>query len=276
MNHLLRQLAPISDTGWQLLDGEAKARLMPALAARKLVDFQGPHGWEYSATNIGRAAPLVASPGEGVSGHQRAVLAVVELRAEFSLSRTELRDIDRGAADPDLEALDRAAHRIAVAENTAVFHGLRDAVTGISEASPHEPISLGAATDGYPAAVAEAVERLLLSGIGGPYGLALGNDQYRDVIGTSEGGGYPLAEHVGKILDGPTVWAPGVDGAIVISQRGGDFTLDCGQEMSIGYDSHDRELVKLYLEESFSFRVATPEAAVALARRKLDAVGDGA
>jgi uncharacterized linocin/CFP29 family protein len=264
MNHLLRQLAPISDAGWQLLDSEAKTRLTPALAVRKLVDFRGPHGWEYSASNIGRATPLAASPSEGVSGSQRAVLAVVELRAEFSLSRAELRDADRGAVDTDLEALDRAAHRMAVAENTAVFHGWRDAVTGISEASSHEPISLRPEVDGYPAAVAEAVERLLLSGIGGPYGLALGNDQYRGMIGTSERGGYPLAEHVGRILDGPIVWAPGVDGAIVVSQRGGDFALDCGQEMSIGYDSHDRETVQLYLEESFSFQAATPEAAIAL------------
>jgi uncharacterized linocin/CFP29 family protein len=55
MSHLLREHAPITDAGWRLLDDEARARLTPALAARKLVDFAGPHGWEYSATNLGRS-----------------------------------------------------------------------------------------------------------------------------------------------------------------------------------------------------------------------------
>jgi uncharacterized linocin/CFP29 family protein len=59
------------------------------------------------------------------------------------------------------------------------------------------------------------------------------------------------------------VWAPGLEGAIVISQRGGDFVLDSGQDLAIGYDSHDDQVVRLYLEESFSFHVATPEAAIA-------------
>ena len=84
------------------------------------------------------------------------------------------------------------------------------------------------------------------------------------MIETAEGGGYPLLEHLRKIIDGPIVWAPGVTGAVLLSLRGGDFVLDCGQDVSIGYDSHDGEVVRLYLEESFSFHVATPEAAVAL------------
>jgi hypothetical protein len=109
-----------------------------------------------------------------------------------------------------------------------------------------------------------AVERLLCSGITGPYGLALGREQYRRVVETAEHGGYPLLDHLRKILEGPIVWAPGVEGAIVLSLRGGDFLFESGQDLSIGYESHDAEVVRLYLEESFSFHVATPEAAVAL------------
>jgi uncharacterized linocin/CFP29 family protein len=60
------------------------------------------------------------------------------------------------------------------------------------------------------------------------------------------------------------VWAPGVNGAVVLSVRGGDFLFESGQDLSVGYDSHDADAVRLYLEESFSFRVATAEAAVAL------------
>jgi uncharacterized linocin/CFP29 family protein len=264
MNHLLREKAPITDAGWQLLDSEARDRMKPALAARKLVDFSGPHGWEHSATNLGRTDPLATTPVAGVAGLRRRVLPLVELRVDFQLSMAELRAADRGADDIDLGPLDTAAREIATAENIAVFHGWQSALSGISESSQEQPIPLGGAADHYTRPVAAAVERLLQNGIAGPYGLALGSEQYRMVIETTEHGGYPLLEHLRKILEGPIVWAPGVKGAIVLSIRGGDFKFDCGQDLSIGYESHDGEVVRLYIEESFSFHVATPEAAVAL------------
>jgi uncharacterized linocin/CFP29 family protein len=264
MNHLLRSLAPISESSWKLLDDEASDRLTPALAARKLVDFSGPHGWEHSASNLGRTAPLTSSPCEGVTGLQRRVMPLVELRADFELSRAELRDADRGAVDADLEALDIAAHQIAVAENISVFHGWHGAITGIEEASPHERMHLGEVTNAYPRPVAGAVERLLHNGISGPYALALGGEQYQRVVETAENGGYPLLDHLRKIVEGPIIWAPGVKGALVLSMRGGDFLFEAGQDLALGYDSHDGEVVHLYLEESFSFRIATPEAAVVL------------
>jgi uncharacterized linocin/CFP29 family protein len=264
MNHLLRALAPISESGWKLLDDEASERLTPALAARKLVDFSGPHGWEHSASNLGRTVALASAPCDGVSAAQRRVLPLVEVRADFEVSRAELRDADRGAVDPDLASLDKAAHQIAVAENVTVFHGWKGAITGISEASPYERIRLGDLTDAYPQPVAGAIERLLHSGISGPYALALGGEQYQRVVETAEHGGYPLLEHLRKILEGPIVWAPGVKGAVVLSRRGGDFLFESGQDLALGYDSHDGDVVRLYLEQSFSFAVATPEAAVVL------------
>jgi uncharacterized linocin/CFP29 family protein len=264
MSHLLRSHAPISDAGWKLLDEEARERLTPTLAARKLVDFSGPHGWEHSATNLGRVEPVDSPPCDGVSGRRRRVLPLVELRADFELSRDELRDADRGAEDADLDALDNAAHQIALAENIAVFHGWQGAIAGIAESSPHEKLPLGEDTAHYPRRVASAVEWLLCEGVTGPYGLALGREQYRRVVETAEHGGYPLVEHLRKILEGPFVWAPGVKGAVVVSLRGGDFLFESGQDLAIGYDSHDADVVRLYLEETFSFHVASPEAAVAL------------
>jgi uncharacterized linocin/CFP29 family protein len=265
MNHLLRSQAPISDSGWELLDNEARGRLTAALAARKLVDFDGPRGWEHSATNLGRTTAVAATPVEGVTGLQRQALPLVELRADFATPLAQLRDHDRGRPDVDLDALDQAAHRIAVAENIAVFHGWRDVgVTGIAEASPHSAPALGTEADSYPRAIAVAVELLLQTGIGGPFALALGREQYTRVVETAEHGGYPLLDHPRKILDGPVVWAPGVKGAVVVSLRGGDFRFESGQDFAIGYDRHDADAVHLYLEESFSFVVATPEAAVPL------------
>jgi uncharacterized linocin/CFP29 family protein len=266
MSHLLRELAPISAATWNLIDEEARERLTPALAARKLVDFSAAHGWEHSATNLGRVQALPSAPAEGVRALQRRVLPLVELRADFALARTELEDADRGADDVDLDALDDAARRIALAENVAVFHGWADAgIVGIAEACKHPGIRLSGDFNAYARHVAEGVETLLKAGIGGPYGLALGPDGYTGVIQTTEHGGYPLFDHLKKILaGGPIVWSPGVRGAVVLSLRGGDFLFESGQDLAIGYDRHDADEVHFYLEESFSFRVATPEAACAL------------
>jgi uncharacterized linocin/CFP29 family protein len=265
MSHLLREHAPITEASWGLIDDEARERLTPALAARKLVDVSDPHGWEHSATNLGRTGALAGAPVDGVTAAHRRVLPIVELEAPFSVAREELRDADRGADDVDLDELDTAALRIATAENRAVFHGWATAgITGIAEASIHDPIALGDDCERYPRHVARAVEALLSVGVGGPYGLALGPEAYTRVLETSEHGGYPLLEHLRKILGGPLVWAPGVDGAVVVSQRGGDFLYDMGEDLSIGYDSHDADAVALYIVESFSFRVVTSDAAVAL------------
>ena len=265
MNHLLREQAPITEDGWRLLDQEARERLHPALAARRLVEFSGPHGWDFSASNLGRSEELTDSPWEGVAARRRRVLPLVELRAAFSVSRTELEDAERGAKDVDLAGLDAAALRIASAENAVVFHGWEAAsIAGTNSASTNDPIALGDDCDRYPNHIAMAVDTLRSVGVDGPYGLALGPEAHTRVLETAEHGGYPLLEHLREILGGPIVWAPAVDGGAVLSLRGGDFLFDSGQDLSIGYESHDADSVELYLEESLSFRVATPEAVVGL------------
>jgi uncharacterized linocin/CFP29 family protein len=268
MNHLLRDIAPLSDRNWELLDDEARERLHGPLGARRLVDFIGPRGWEHSATNLGRTENVAGPNGEGVDALRRRVVPLVELRADFAIARDELRADDRGAVDADLEPLDEAAVRIATCENVAVFHGWREAgIVGIAEASPFEPEPLGGSADDYPRSVARAVESVRAAGVGGPYGLALGPDEYTTVIETAEHGGYPLFDHLSKILlGGPIVWAPGVKGAVVVSLRGGDYLFESGQDLAIGYDHHDAVAVSLYLQESFSFVVATAEAAAPLTR----------
>jgi uncharacterized linocin/CFP29 family protein len=263
-SHLLREHAPITELGWKTLDDEARERVVPALAARKLIDFEGPEGWSHSATNLGRTEGVSDAP-EGIEAASRRVLPLIELRAPFAVARSELADADRGAEDVDLDELDAAALRIARAENAAVFGGWSAVgITGIAEASTHDAIPLGSDCERYPRHVAKAVDTLRAAGIDGPYGLALGPDAHTNVLETSQHGGYPLLEHLREILAGPLVWTPGVEGAVVLSTRGGHFLFQSGQDLSVGYASHDEQSVQLYLEESFSFRVATPEAAVAL------------
>jgi uncharacterized linocin/CFP29 family protein len=270
LNHLLRGHAPITDEAWKQIDAEARDSLEPRLGGRKLVDFDGPLGWGHSATDLGRVSDPSDGPADGVKLRTRKVLPVVELRAPFTVGRSELEALDRGAVDTDFDSLNEAARQIAVAENAAIFHGLSEVgIEGISEASSHDPIPLGPNDfSDYPEHIAKAIEVILSSGVEGPYGVALSPECYTGVVESAERGGYPLLSHIRKILkesgDGPMVWAPGLDGVVVASMRGGDFLFESGQDLSIGYASHDAEVVNLYIEESFTFRVATPEAAVAL------------
>ena len=173
MSHLLRAHAPISEGGWELIDEEARERLTPGMASRRLVDFSGPHGWEFSSVPLGRVDPVDVALA-GVTAARRRALPVVEFNVPFTVSRAELLDGDRGAADVDFDDLDRAARQFIEAENTVVFHG-SDAVgiDGIVPACPHDPIARPEEANGYPGAVARAVDLLKRNGIEGGYGLAL-------------------------------------------------------------------------------------------------------
>jgi uncharacterized linocin/CFP29 family protein len=192
-------------------------------------------------------------------------MTFVELRVPFTVGRSELDDIDRGALDADLGSLDVATARLGLAENTVVFRGHGPGgIAGILDSSSHPSVQLEEEFKRYPTFVAKAVDVLRESGISGPYGLAIAPSGYTGIIETTEHGGYPLLDHLNQILGGPVVWTPGVEGAVVLSQRGGDFVMDVGQDVSIGYLAHDTDSVTLYLEESLTFRVIEPDAIVVM------------
>jgi uncharacterized linocin/CFP29 family protein len=265
MNHLRRELAPLSTEAWEAVEAEATRTLRHYLAARPLVDFAGPRGWEHSAAQLGRVHAVVPSPAEGVVADVRNVQPLIEVRTPFVLAREELDAVDRGAGDPDLAPLIDAARLAAMAEDRAVFHGYTaGGIAGIVAASPYDAEAIGNDFNAYPRIVARAVATLRREGVSGPYALALGPRCYTGVIETTEHGGYPVLEHVKLIVGGPVVWAPGVDGAVVVSQRGGDYELVCGQDFSIGYRTHTEDAVELYLVESFTFVVNDGRAAVSL------------
>ena len=266
MNHLLRDLAPVTDAAWAQIDEEATRSVTHVLAARRLIDFTGPLGWDYSAVDLGRVEPLPDGAPAGVEAAVRRVRPLVELRSPFTLDRIELAAAERGATDLDLDAVIAAGRAAGLAEDRLVFHGYADGgVAGVVPSSPHAPVPISDDYSHYPEHVASAVAVLRAADIAGPYAIALGSRCFTGVTETTEHGGYPVLEHLRQILGGPVVWAPAVDGAVVLSQRGGDFELTVGQDFSIGYRTSDASSVSLYLEESLAFRVNTPEAAVHLA-----------
>ena len=264
MNDLHRSHAPISAVAWREIDAEATRTLKTLLAARRLVDFKGPLGWDAASVPTGRTEKIATSLQDGVVARLRQSQPLAELRVPFEVSREELEAVSRGAQDVDLDSVRNAARAAAIAEDRAIFQGYPAAhIEGIFAAAFKQGLAIPASYEGYPDIVAEATHQLRSEGVDGPYGIALGPRCYTGLT-RSTLRGYPIINHVRELIDGPIVWAPAADGAVVLSLRGGDFELTVGQDFSIGYLDHTGESVLLYLQESFTFRVLSPEAAVPL------------
>src|SRR5258708_37351863 len=182
-NHLFRDRAPITDAGWAEIEKEAKRTLRGLLAARRVVDFHGPMGWHASDVELGRADPI-ASPAQsnGVQARLRRIQPLVELRIPFDMSRAELDAIDRGARDPDLDAVIAAAREIAIAEDRAIFHGYEAAqITGICQARARMAVPLGTSHADYPGAVSAALTKLRDEGVEGPFTVVLSEQLHQEL-----------------------------------------------------------------------------------------------
>jgi uncharacterized linocin/CFP29 family protein len=263
MNNLHRELAPISDKAWAQIEQEASRTLTRHLAARRVVDVPDPLGLDLAAVGTGHLHPI-QPPGDGIQAAQRDAKAIVELLVPFELARQAIDDVGRGATDSDWSPVKRAARTIAFAEDRAVFDGYAAAgIQGIRAGSSNPNVTLPANIRGYPGAVAQAVSQLRLAGVNGPYALVLGADAYTAASGGTDEG-YPVLHHLEREVDGGIIWAPAIEGGFVLTTRSGDFELDIGQDISIGYSSHSGTTVELYFLETFTFRLLTTEAAVVL------------
>jgi uncharacterized linocin/CFP29 family protein len=263
MNNLHRELAPISDAAWAQIEEEASRTFKRYLAGRRVVDVQGPAGTALSAVGTGHLRNI-AAPRDGIVSRQREVKALVELRFPFELDRQAIDDVERGANDSDWQPAKDAARQIAFAEDCAVFEGYAAAgIGGIRQGTSNPIKTLPADVRKYPDAIAEGLSQLRLVGVNGPYAVLLGAEAYTALAETSDYG-YPVLEHVKRLVKDRIIWAPAIAGAFVLTTRGGDFDLHIGQDVSIGYLGHTDAAVRLYLQETFTFLYLTSEAAVAL------------
>ena len=263
MNNLYRELAPITDAAWASIEEEARRTFGRHVAARRVVDVKGPDGPTLAGVNTGHLDEIDA-PADGVIARLRTVAPLVRLRVPFTLSRAEIDSVERGAQDADWQPLKDAAKQIAFAEDRAIFEGYTAAgITGLRDSASNTALSLPADPTDYPDVIVDALTELRLAGVNGPYALALGTPAY-DAISVTTEHGYPIRRQIERVFDGEILWAPAIDGAFLLSARGGDYTLSLGQDLSIGYLSHDIDSVQLYFQESLTFLAYTTEAIVAV------------
>ena len=91
---------------------------------------------------------------------------------------------------------------------------------GLIPSSSNPVVSLPQPKD-LPDAVAAALKELRLAGVEGPYALLLSAELWTAVAETTDDG-YPIRKHIDRLLDGEVLWAPAIQGAVLLSTRGGD------------------------------------------------------
>jgi len=263
MNNLHRELAPVSAAAWASIEEEARRTFTLHLAGRRVAEVRGPGDEALAAVGTGHLGDIT-SPAPGVLAWSRTAQPVIELRVPFAVKRRDVDDVERGAQDPDWQPVKDAARTMAFAEDRAVFEGYAaGGIAGIRESASNPALTLPSDARQYPDVISEALTGLRLAGVGGPYALLLSADAYTAVSETSDHG-YPIREHLSRLIDGQIIWAPAIDGAFVLTTRGGDFEMHLAQDLSIGYQSHDAESVHLYFIQALTFMVHTAEAAVPL------------
>jgi uncharacterized linocin/CFP29 family protein len=127
---LKRDRAPITPEAWKQIDDEAQRVLRLDLAGRKLVGFDGPHGWQYAAVNTGHLA-IRTDGGLGVPWGVREVVPLIELRVPFELPIMALDNASRGAV-LDLAAVVSAAEKPRTPKTTQSSTALRPAASRAS------------------------------------------------------------------------------------------------------------------------------------------------
>lgn len=261
---LRREMAPVTDGAWKEIELQSSRILKGNLSGRKLVDFCGPHGWKFAAVNLGSLKVGPDDRADGVGWGLHKVLPLVEIRVPFSLGIWQLDDVERGTKNPDLRALTEAARKVAIFEESAIYKGFEGGnIQGMLQTSSHAPVPLSPDRSRFTEAIELAVLALQEAEIGGPFALVLGTEPYKWLM-AGDPNAYPLHKRIQPLVAGGIHWSPALEGGAVISLRGGDFEMTVGQDLAIGYKTHDTKDVELYFAESFTFRVLEAAAAVEL------------
>lgn len=262
MGILRQELAPISTEAWRVIEDEARDMLCTHLSARTIVDVTEPGGWTKAAVNTGVLEIQENEIVDGVTWGVRKALPLIEVRVPFEVQQQEVDNISRGATGTNLDSLSHAANVTAAFEERVIYHGSADVgIPGILGGACKTGVTPAPSPEAIVHSTAEAVKALQDTGVAGPYNLVLPASMYYQLPETTDTG-VRVTRVLHDLLGGSLRWSPGVQKGFVISSRGRDFELALGQDLSIGYASHDRDKIELYFTESFTFRVLDADAAV--------------
>lgn len=259
MNILKKALAPITEKAWEEIEMQSERIIKEFLTGRKIADVNGPKGIELGAISTGRLMVPSNQSKEGIHFGIREVIPIVEVRKPFSLDLWEIDNASRNAEDLDLSALEKAARQIASFEDEALYYGFDNNIaTGLINAKASEPVKVKVNTTDFLQVLAEQVNSLQIDGVEGPYTLVLPDKVWAKLVADSTA--YPLSLLLKGVTGGNLIIHHHNKDIFLVSERGGDFELHLGQDISLGFEGHDTKKVKLFFTESFAYQIHGPEA----------------
>lgn len=254
MDILKRQMAPLTKQAWHEIDERATAVLKSFLTARKVVHVDGPKGLNHTVVPEGRLSIL--DDQDQVRSGIYQVRPLVETRTSFTLDRWEMDNLARGARDVKLDALEEAAKKAAMFEERAIFNGYQQGnIDGLAPAAA-ESMEFGDDSQKTMDAISKGVLYLKDNFVTSPLTLVAGEKAWHQI--NSETGVYPLAKRITNLIGGEIHFSPAVEGALLLPYDHEDLEMTLGMDFSIGYESHDSQTVRLFIAESFTFRVLDP------------------
>lgn len=253
---LYRNLAPISNEAWEEIDERASEVLKSYLSARRVVNVNGPKGFDHNVITDGRLANTEELE-NGVCYGNYKVIPLVESRVEFDMDRWELDNLQRGAKDIDYEPLEIAMRDIALFEEEAIYNGLENAIIdGIDNSVELEAINFGKDAKGIMEAITKGLVELRKNFAQKPFSLVVNEEAYKRILSSETA--YPLDVRIKELIGGDIIFSHVVDGAFLLPLNHEDLELTIGRDFSIGYQDHDAEKVRFFATESFTFRVLDP------------------
>lgn len=256
MDILKRQMAPLSGDAWHEIEERAGEALKTNLSARRVVKVNGPKGLDYTVIPQGRLT-LLDGKDEVKTGLYQ-VKPLVETRISFELDRWEMDNIARGARDVDLENLEEAARKAAHFEENAIYNGYEPAgIVGLNQAAKQKPIPFGSDSATILEGLSKGLLQLKEAFINPPLTLVVGEEGWHRV--NRELHGYPLVKRIENLIGGKILYTPVIDGALLLPYDNEELELTLGLDFSIGYETHDSQKVRLFIAESFTFRVLNPD-----------------
>ena len=235
MNNLYRDLAPITEAAWEEIELEATRTFKRHIAGRRVVDVSEPGGPITAAVSTGRLLdvkphpPTAWLPNCGRANPLSGLGFRLPCRATRSTTSSAVRRTPTGTRSKPRPRSWRSSRIVPSSRATPPRRS-----TAFVAAAPTRRWRCPRIPATCPTSISQALTALRLAGVDGPYSVLLSADVYTGVSETTEHG-YPIREHLNRLVDGDIIWAPAIDGAMVLTTRGGDFDLQLGTDVAIGY-----------------------------------------
>lgn len=243
--NLNKNIAPISDKSWEVINSRAKEVISSVLSARKALPIKNIG--EKKGINTGR---ISVNEKSGIKYGVYQINPLVETRINFTLNRWELDNIERGVLDVDLSSLEKAVLEAAKFEEEAIYNGLPE-IKGLLDSSIHEPIPLGNTALGILSSISTGITLLKNSYAPGVLDFIVDYDTWIKINSSSE---FPIGKRVKDLIKGEVILSKFISSPILIPHKNENFEICVSQDFAIGYQGHTDKEVTLFITEDFTYR----------------------